>query len=81
MAITETALLGIACLTANATAGDQQAMMKDLNLDEQATVQEMIETKLCVPERLKQLLEAGRQQAARGEANDSRTESNPTLRC
>ena len=79
MALTETALLGIACMMANAPAPDQQSMMKELTNQEQAAVQEM--AKLCVPERLKQILEAGREQAARGEATDARSESNPTLRC
>ena len=77
--ITETAILGIACLISNAPAGDREAVLKDLAPEEVVAVQE--QEKLCVPDRLKQILEEGRAQAARGDASDARSEGNPTMRC
>jgi hypothetical protein len=77
--LTETALMGIACLISNAPAADREALVKDLTPDEVIAVQE--KAKLCVPDRLKQILEEGREQAARGEAADARRESQPTFRC
>lgn len=79
MPLTETALLGIACMITNAAVDDREAMMKELTIDEQVVVQKM--EKLCVPEKLRQILEAGREEAIKGEANDGRKESQPTFRC
>lgn len=77
--LTETALLGLACLISNAPAANREAILKDLSPSEVVAVQE--KEKLCVPERLKQIIVDGRAQAVQGEAGDGRTESQPTFRC
>lgn len=77
--LTETVLLGIACLISNAPAADREAILKDLAPDDAIAVQE--KEKLCVPDRLKQILERGRDEAQRGGVNDARAESNPTREC
>ncbi len=77
--LTEAALMGIACLISNASTSDREALLKDLTPDEVVAVQE--KEKLCVPDRLKQILEQGRADAARGGVTDARGEGNPTREC
>lgn len=77
MGITETALLGIACLMTNAPPAEQDALTRGLTVQEQAAVDEM--KKLCVPDKLKEMLRAGREEV--GTINDARAEYDPTLMC
>ena len=77
MGMTETALLGIACLMTNAPPAEQEALMRSFTVQERAAVDEM--KKLCVPDKLKELLRAGREEL--GNVSDARAEQQPTLRC
>jgi hypothetical protein len=75
----ETALMGIACMISNAPAADREEVLNGLTPQEVVAVQE--KEKLCVPDRLKQILEQGREQAARGTTDGALSESQPTFRC
>ncbi len=77
MGLTESALLGIACLMTNAPPVEQDALMRGLTVPEQAAVNEM--KKFCVPDKLKEMLRAGREEV--GGITDARAEYDPTLMC
>jgi len=77
--VLETALLGIACLMTNASPEEKAHLSQGLTFNERLAVANM--KPLCTPERLTEILNAGREAVSRGEANDARAEANPTLRC
>lgn len=78
--LTETALMGIACLWIGATEVEREAMLVNLSQEEKTVLEEMVTAKLCVPDRLREILSAGREEAVRGEARDANSRSEPTFR-
>lgn len=80
MAVTESALLGIACILTHSPATDP-SILNGLTNEEVGIVEQMVSEKICVPEKLRKILEAGRKEADQGDTKDGRGNGNPTHRC
>lgn len=57
MAITETALVGIACILTNTPGSGGESLYGQLNQTEQMQVTQMVESGLCVPQSIEKILE------------------------
>ena len=83
MALTETALLGLACALTNAPQINPETILVNLSQEEKAIVQTMVEKGMCVPEKLELLLKQSKEQLDKGEAPHINAElgGQPTFRC